>query len=254
MKISVITVCYNAATTIGATIESVAEQDWEDFEHIIIDGQSSDTTVAVVAAAKNDHLIFFSEADKGMYDAMNKGLARATGDYIGFLNADDFFASPHSLSLVANTIAATNADCVIGDTQFVDPQGRPAGRIYSTWGFQPWWLRIGFMPPHPSFFARTSLLRMAGGFDLSYHISSDFDLVARVMLTHRASWSRVRRVITFFRVGGVSTQGVTAKREIGRETSRSLSALGQPFAPILVLLRYFPKGLHLLVGTLLARR
>lgn len=253
MKITVVTVSYNAAETIGATIASVAGQDWDDIEHIIIDGASTDLTAEVVQRAAQDRLVFVSEPDRGMYDAMNKGLARATGDYIGFLNADDFFASPRSLRLVAETAIATGADCVIGDTHFVDAQGRPAGRIYSTWGFRLYWIRIGIMPPHPSFFARTSLLRAAGGFDLSYRISADFDLVARVMLKHHASWVRIDRVLSYFRVGGISTQGINAKRNIGRETSRSLTALGQPLAPMLVGLRYIPKGVHLLLGLLLAR-
>lgn len=254
MKISIVTVCYNAASTIGATIASVAMQDWPDVEHIIIDGGSSDGTNAVVASSANNRVIFVSEPDEGMYDAMNKGLARATGDYVGFLNADDFLAAPDALRRVAEAAARTRADCVIGDTRFVDGRGRPAGRIYSTWGFRPWWLRIGIMPPHPSFFARTALLRSAGGFDLSYRISSDFDLVARVMLKHRASWTRIGGVITHFRVGGVSTDGIAAKRKIGRETSRSLASLGQPLATATATLRYFPKGVHLLVGMILARR
>lgn len=250
MKISVVTVCFNAEATIGATIASVAGQSWPDFEHLIIDGASRDGTADVVAAAAHSRLIFISEPDQGIYDAMNKGLASATGEYVVFLNADDFFASPDTLALVAAAAERTGADCIVGDTRFVDGTGRPAGRIYSTWGFRPWWLRIGVMPPHPSFFARTALLREAGGFDLSYRISSDFDLVARLFIARRASWARVPRVLTHFRAGGVSTQGLAAKRKIGRETSRSLAALGQPLAKASAGLRYLPKTVHLAIGWL----
>ncbi len=253
MKISIVTVCYNAAQTLGTTIASVASQDWQDFEHLIIDGGSSDGTAALVDAARHARLTFVSEPDKGMHDAMNKGLAAASGDYVVFLNADDFFASPATLRLVAEAAARTGADCIIGDTRFVDGDGKPAGRIYSTWGFRPWWLRIGVMPPHPSFFARTALLRQAGGFDLDYRISSDFDLVARTFLVHHASWTRVPHILTCFRAGGVSTQGLAAKRKIGRETSRSLAAIGQPFASAFAGLRYVPKTVHLIAGSLLAR-
>lgn len=253
MKISIVTVCYNAAQTLATTIASVAEQDWQDYEHLIIDGGSSDGTVALVDAGRHARLTFVSGPDAGMYDAMNKGLSAATGDYVVFLNADDFFASPATLRLVAEAAIKSGADCIIGDTRFVDGDGKPAGRIYSTWGFRPWWLRIGVMPPHPSFFARTALLRKAGGFDLNYLISSDFDLVARTLLVHRASWTRVPHILTNFRAGGVSTQGFSAKRKIGRETSRSLAAIGQPFAPMFAGLRYVPKTFHLIAGSLRAR-
>jgi glycosyltransferase involved in cell wall biosynthesis len=253
MKISIVTVCLNAEATIAATIASVATQTWADFEHLIIDGGSRDGTAAVVAAASHHRLRFISESDRGIYDAMNKGLALAAGDYVVFLNADDFFATPETLAFVAAAATRTDADCIIGDTRFVSESGYPAGRIYSTWGFRPWWLRIGVMPPHPSFFGRTALLREIGGFDLDYRISSDFDLVARIFIARRASWVRVPQVLTYFRAGGVSTQGITAKQKIGDETSRSLAALGQPFAKLAVMLRYGPKAVHLAVGWLQAR-
>ena len=253
MKISVITVCYNAQQTIGETIASVAAQRWPDFEHIVVDGQSPDGTLAIVESHRHPRLRIVSEPDAGMYDAMNKGLRLAAGDYVGFLNADDFFSSDKSLSLVAQTAAATGADCILGDTAFVDQQGRRRGRVYSSRGFKKWWLRIGAMPPHPSFYARADVLRRAGGFDTRYRIASDFDLVARVMLGGGASWARIGKVITCFRTGGLSTVNAGAKRVITREMAASLKRLGQPLPSVAVHLRYPIKLLQVAEG-LLANR
>ena len=237
MRISVITVCFNAVGTIADTIASVDRQDWPDVEHIVIDGASKDGTPELVRQLAHPRLRLISEPDEGHYDAMNKGLREATGEYVGFLNADDFFASPQSLTMIADTIRATNADCVLGDTAFVDKNGNPKGRLYSTRGFGRWWLRIGAMPPHPSFYARTELLRAAGGFDTRYHIAADFDLIARLLLKGKASWARTRSVVSCFRIGGISTANASAKLAIGRELAASLNRLGQPFARFSVLLR-----------------
>ena len=254
MKITIVTVCFNAVATIEATIRSVAEQDWDDVEHLIIDGGSKDGTQALVERLAHDRLTFVSEADKGMYDAMNKGLARATGTYTGFLNADDFLAGPGALRAIAECAIATDADCIMGDTRFVDADGQPKGRFYSTAGFGRWWLRIGLMPPHPSFYARTDLMRRIGGYDLRYRISSDFDLIARLMLVHRASWARVGATIACFRVGGISTAGIESKRRITRDITESLRAIGQPFPALTAQIRFVPKLMQLAAGWLVRRR
>jgi glycosyltransferase involved in cell wall biosynthesis len=254
VKISVVTVSYNAQATIGETMASVAAQNWPDFEHIVIDGQSTDDTVAIIERHGHPRLRIISEPDAGMYDAMNKGLRLAAGDYVGFLNADDFFSSDGSLALVAETAARTGADCILGDTAFVDQDGRPKGRIYSSRGFRKWWLRIGAMPPHPSFYARADLLRRAGGFDTRYRIASDFDLVARLILVRGASWARIGKVITCFRTGGLSTTNAAAKRVISREMASSLKRLGQPLASAAVHLRYPIKLLQVAEGLLANRK
>jgi glycosyltransferase involved in cell wall biosynthesis len=238
MRISVVTVCFNARATIAQTIASVASQDWEDFEHLVIDGASTDGTTDLVRQMKHSRLRLISEPDQGLYDAMNKGLREATGTYIGFLNADDFFATPRALRLVAQAAERTAAECILGDTAFVDQQGRPKGRLYSASRFREWWLRIGAMPPHPSFYALTSTLREAGGFDTRYKIAADFDLIARLILDRKASWTRTGAIISCFRLGGVSTANLRAKLIIGKEMSDSLRRLGQPVAGLSVQLRY----------------
>ncbi len=248
MRISVVTVAYNRADTIAETIASVAGQDWPDFEHIIVDGASTDGTANVARAMQHPRMRVISEPDEGLYDAMNKGLREAGGDYVGFLNADDFFASRHALRQVAEAALASGADCILGDTAFVDRHGRPKGRIYSARGFARWWPTIGLMPPHPSFYARTGRLRDAGGFDTRYRIAADFDLIARLFLAGGASWARAPFILACFRVGGVSTAGAGAKLTIGREMADSLRRLGRRLPAARVMLRYPFKLAQLIAG------
>lgn len=238
MKISVVTICYNAASTIGDTLASVAAQDWPDVEHIVVDGASTDATMSMVERYARPRLRALSEPDHGLYDAMNKGLARATGDYVGFLNADDYFARRDSLRLIAER-ALRGGDCIIGDTQFFDPQGHNGlNRRYSGRGFAPWWLKIGLMPPHPSFYAKRSLLLESGGFDTRFRIAADFDLLARLFLKHGASWSSIGKVITCFRTGGVSTSGRSSRASINSELAQSLASLGYSQPKLRIYLRY----------------
>lgn len=237
-SISIVTASFNAASTIADTLASVAGQTGVEFEHLVVDGASRDGTLEVVARYANPRLSVVSEPDHGIYDAMNKGLRRANGDYLLFLNADDYLARPDSLKLAAEALATTGADCLFADTEFVGADGRtPQRRLYSARHFAPWWLRVGAMPPHPSMFLRRSLMLELGGYDTSYRIAGDFDFVARAVLNHGASYARLSTVLTRFRVGGVSTSGIGSKLALNREFARSLRDLGQPFSRASVLFR-----------------
>ncbi len=239
MRLSVITVCFNSVETIAETLVSVAAQDATDFEHIVVDGNSSDGTMRVVENHAHQRLSWLSEPDQGLYDAMNKGIRMATGDYVIFLNSDDYFARPDVLSRVGLKLSQTAADCLFGDTVFVQQDGRTlVGRNYSANGFSKWWLRVGVMPPHPSMFMRRELVEGLGGFDTSYQIAADFDLIARAILQRGSSWTTLPLTLTKFRVGGDSTRGLSANLTVGRELGRSLKALGQPLSHIAVQLRY----------------
>lgn len=239
MRFSIITVCFNSERTIGDTLKSVAGQDWPDFEHIVVDGASTDGTMVVVEAHRHARLLTHSEPDQGIYDAMNKGLHLAKGDYVLFLNSDDFLLRSDALSLVAARIAETGADCVFADTQFViGLEARTGARFYSARGFKLWWLRVGAMPPHPSSFMRRDLILRLGGFDTRYRLAADFDLIARALLRERASWTILRCAIAAFRSGGISTAGMSSKLSLSREFAQSLSRLGQPLTRLSVLLRF----------------
>lgn len=237
-SISIVTASFNAASTITDTLASVAGQQGVEFEHLVVDGASSDDTLKVIARHANRRLSVVSEPDQGIYDAMNKGLRRATGDYLLFLNADDYLARPDSLKLAAEALARTGADCLFADTEFVGADGHtPQRRLYSARRFAPWWLRVGAMPPHPSMFLRRNLMLELGGYDTSYRIAGDFDFVARAILRHGASYTRLPAVLTRFRVGGVSTSGIGSKLALNREFARSLHNLDQPFSRASVLFR-----------------
>ncbi len=199
----------------------------------------------IVKAHEHDRMRWVSEPDKGIYDAMNKGLAMATGDYVAFLNSDDLYARSDAIRLVADRAAATGADCIMGDVQFFDDDpAQPSGRFYSSRNFSKWRMKIGIMPPHPALFVRRSLLNEASGFDTSYRIAADFDLVARIILRHRASWSALGQTLTLFRSGGLSTQGGLLRGELSREFARSLKQLSVRLSKARVLLRYPVKALQ----------
>lgn len=247
MRISIVTVCYNSSRTIRDTLSSVQEQDWHDVEHIIIDGASDDTTAAIVKEFSRAELKFFSEPDNGIYDAMNKGIKNSSGEYIIFLNSDDFFARPDAVRLLATHALETGTDFIFADTQFVETPGDPfSRRLYSARKFRSWWLRLGAMPPHPSMATRRKTLIGLNGFDSTTRIAGDFDLLARAILRNRCTWSTLPVVTTMFRTGGVSTQGLRSKITVGREMARSLSRIGQPLSNIAVYFRYFIKARQLL--------
>lgn len=235
MMISVVTVCFNARETIGSTIMSVAAQNHPDFEHVIVDGGSTDGTLELVESLRHDRLRLVTGPDDGIYDAMNKGLRLARGDYVGFLNADDFFAAPDALRTIAGSAPA---DCIMAGTWLLDANGTPRRYVYSARGFRRWWLTVGAMPPHPSFYARRTLLLSAGGFDTRFTVAADFDLIARLILGQGASWTVVPRLLTCFRQGGLSTAGPGATLRISKDKQESLRALGYRAAPARTLLRF----------------
>lgn len=220
----------------------MAAQDFGDYEHLIIDGGSTDGTLPAVRAVGNSRVRIVSEPDDGIYDAMNKGLCEARGDYVLFLNSDDLLARKDALSLVA-AAADSDTDCIFASTRMVGADGQtPAGRIYRATRFRRWWMNIAVMPPHPSAFIRRSTLIQAGGFDTSFRISADFDLLAKVILRDSASWIAIPEVTTNFRVGGLSTNGFLTNIRIGRDIRRSLRSLHQPLPTLASHARYIWKA------------
>jgi glycosyltransferase involved in cell wall biosynthesis len=199
LNVTIVTVCFNAAATIGDTLSSVARQSMAGVDHIVIDGGSSDGTLSIVDRFPHVSRLV-SERDRGIYDAMNKGLALASGDYIGFLNADDVFAADDSLTRFFAGDQCGLADIISGDVVMVD--AATPDRIVRTYRggrFSPWRLRIGDMPPHPATYVRTTVMRAVGGFRDDFRIAGDFDLLARLMLNHGASWAHRPVTLTAMR-------------------------------------------------------
>jgi glycosyltransferase involved in cell wall biosynthesis len=200
-RVTVITVSFNSRATIADTIESVNTQDFHAVEHVVIDGGSTDgTQEAVARLAPRARLV--SEPDRGIYDAMNKGLRIANAPVVGFLNSDDMFAHRSVLSRIVSTIDA-GADACYGDLIYVK-RDRPSesARYWRSGVFDPRRMRHGWIPPHPTFYARNSVLRRSGGFDESYGLASDFELMARLLLTEGLQIKYLPEVLVRMRLGG----------------------------------------------------
>lgn len=225
MRISVITVCRNAEKTIGDTIRSVQAQKDVDYEHIIVDGASNDGTLDVVRRLSHERLTFVSEPDRGLYDAMNKGVALASGDFIGFLNSDDFFCRTDALSLLAETARINpQAAAVSAGLVFVDAHAtNRARRTYGAVGFRRWMLRFGHMPPHPGFYARRSAFKTVGAFDIGRRVGGDFEWMVRYFYVQGLTAVPLGEPIVAMRMGGVSTSGWKSMCIINSEARQALA-------------------------------
>lgn len=217
-KISIITVCYNSAQTIRDTIESVLAQDYPNLEYIVVDGASTDSTMAIVREYGDKIAVVISEPDKGIYDAMNKGIAAASGEIIGILNSDDFYAASSSVSRLVRQMEESGVDTVYADLVIVDAvDTKRVVRYYNSGAFSPKKLRYGWMPAHPTFLVKKSLYDKYGGFSLKYRIASDFEMVARLLYMARASYAYLPEVVVKMRAGGVSTSGLKSSWRINNE-------------------------------------
>lgn len=245
MKISIVTVSYNAASTISDTITSVQSQDYTDIEHIIVDGASTDGTQVTVGNLLNEQTVFVSEPDRGLYDAMNKGIALATGDIIGILNADDFFADRECLSAVARAFAEFDSpDAVLGDIAFIDPDGRETRRYRSS-RFRPNRARWGWMPAHPGMYVSRKAYAQVGAYRTDLKIAADFDFVVRAFTVQRLSYAYLPRVLVHMRPGGTSTDGWRARLTINREVVRACRENGIYTNLAMILSKYPLKLLEL---------
>lgn len=251
--ISVITVCLNAAATLARTIESVRAQKDAAIEHILIDGGSTDATMDIVQRYEGHFAKIVSERDRGLYDAMNKGLALAQGHLLGFLNADDAFAGPGVMARLVRAWSLSGVDAVYGDVLQVDARNR-AVRLIRGDTVSSASLRRGLMPPHPGFYVRTDALRRAGGFNTTYKLAADFDLVARLFLTPGFRAGHVPGVVTEMRIGGRSTQGLKSTRLATSEIWQICRTLGIDATFASLLSRYTLKAREVAEGQILRFR
>lgn len=219
MKISILTVSYNSESTIRDTIESVLAQTYPNIEYIVVDGASKDNTMGIVSEYSGSIAKVVSEPDKGIYDAMNKGIALATGDVVGILNSDDFYENTTALATVAAAFTKNPASALVyGDVVFVEPDNlQKVTRFYSAAHFRAWKLRFGWMPPHPGTFIRSTVYRDVGPYSLLYKISADYEMFVRLLLCKRLQYSHINQVLVRMRSGGVSTSGVRSSLRLNRE-------------------------------------
>lgn len=203
MKISIITVAFNAAPTIADALISVATQTHPEIEHIVVDGASKDGTQAVVARNSSRVTKFVSEPDHGIYDAMNKGIGLATGEVVGFINADDFYADDTVLTRVAAAFSDPAVDACFADLLYVDQHdSRRIVRYWKSCAYRPGMFERGWVPPHPTFFARRSVYEKLGGFNLDFPLAADMELMLRFLAVHKIRSVYLPETLIKMRMGG----------------------------------------------------
>ncbi|WP_321424515.1 glycosyltransferase family 2 protein [uncultured Bacteroides sp.] len=227
MKVSIITATYNSAETVRDTIESVLQQNYKNIEYIIIDGGSKDSTLDIVKSYNGRIAKVVSESDKGIYDAMNKGIRLATGDIVGILNSDDFYTSNDVIPTIVEEFKKEKVDAVYGDIHFVSPDDlNTCVRYYSSKIFQPSYMRFGFMPAHPSFYVKRECYLKYGGYSLDYKISADFDLLVRFINKYKITCKYLPMDFVTMRRGGASTAGIRSKITLNEENIRACKKYG----------------------------
>lgn len=242
MKISIITTTFNSAATIKDTLESVNTQTYSNIEHIIVDGASTDKTLEIVRKYGKRVATVISEPDKGIYDAMNKGIKAATGDVVGILNSDDFFTSDDLLSVVAKTFQENKIDALYGDIHFVNPDNlNKTVRYYSSKIFKPSLFRLGFMPAHPSFYMKRECYQKHGLYSLDYKIASDYDLLIRYLYKEKLNYKYLEKDFVTMRTGGASTENLNSRITLNKEILRACKKYGINTNMFLLSLKYFYK-------------
>jgi glycosyltransferase involved in cell wall biosynthesis len=247
-RVSIITVCFNSARTIRDAIESVLSQDYPDIEHVVIDGGSVDGTVQMLEEYRDRIAVLVSEPDRGIYDAMNKGLRLATGDVIGLLNSDDFYTDAAVVSDLVATMIGADAQAVFADLIYVDPSDvRRVRRYYDSGEWHPSKFRFGWMPAHPTLFVRSECYARAGLFSMDYQIAADFEMLVRLFHREAISYAYLDRPVVKMRVGGASMWGLRRSWRINREIVRACRANGIWTAMPLVLLKMPAKLMSVLM-------
>jgi glycosyltransferase involved in cell wall biosynthesis len=241
IKISIITATYNRGHVIENAIKGVLQQKYSNYEYIIIDGASQDNTVDILKEYEikfDGKLTWVSEPDKGMYDAINKGIRMATGDVVGIINSDDFFHRSDAFDIIAKAFEDGETEAIYGDSRLLFEDGRE--KISSCAGFRTWMYRIGMMPGHQSFYAKRYLFEKYGYYKLGYKIAADFELMTRFMYVNKVKAKYISEAYFTFSMGGISTQ-MSNKLLLNKETLRALKENGLFACTPMIWLKYFFK-------------
>jgi len=225
--ISIVTVVFNGAVTLEQTIRSIMEQTYGNIEYIVIDGGSSDATIDILR--QYDHVIdyWLSEKDGGIYDAMNKGIALCSGEYVGMLNSDDMFSDSSALQAIVNRFCMEKVDAVFSCLNIVDKDNlKKTLRKYRVTTLNSALLRIGVMPPHPTFYCKKSCYEKGGIYKADYKIAADFEMLARLLIRQKISWSFLDKVTVTMRSGGMSNSGFLSSIKLNCEIIRACKENG----------------------------
>ena len=242
MKLSIITVCYNSAATIRDAVDSVLAQEGIGLEYIVIDGGSTDGTLDVLRSYGERIARLVSEPDEGIYDAMNKGVSLATGDVVGILNSDDYYADSEVLSTVAAAFEDSDVDCVFGDLDYVDAED--TSRVVRAWRskpYEPGAFHRGWHPAHPSFFVRRSVYERVGMFDTNLKIAADYEFMLRVLEREQLSSVYLPEVIVKMRMGGASNASVLNVAKANLQCWKAWRQNGLGWSPLPVLVKPLSK-------------
>ena len=246
MKISIIVPTYNSALTLRDTLSSILRQTYKDYEVWIIDGASCDATMDIVhefEPAFEGRLQYVSERDKGIYDAMNKGIHRATGSIVGILNSDDFYTSDNALETIADAFRSDDKlELTYGDVHYVnDGELQVSVRYYSSHIFRPSLLRWGYMPAHPSCYVLKSVYDDIGDYSLNYKIASDFDMMVRLFHSRGVRYRYIPKDFVTMRTGGISTSSISHRLLITHEDARACRSNGLFSCFPMCCVKYFTK-------------
>ncbi|MBK8846656.1 MAG: glycosyltransferase [Bacteroidetes bacterium] len=218
LKISIITIAFNSAETIEDTINSVISQDYPHIEYIVVDGKSTDGTVAIINKYTNSITKFISEKDKGLYDALNKGIKLSTGDIVGILHSDDLFFDNQVISKVEKAFSENNIDSLYANLIFVDRFNiSNTKRVWRAGVYHKGAFRRGWMPPHPTFFVKTKLFQKLGFYRTDLRFSADYELMLRFIHKNNVSTYYLNEFIVKMRLGGISNTDILSKLKAHKE-------------------------------------
>ncbi len=232
MKITLITVTYNSEKYLKHCIESVQSQSYKNIEHIIIDGKSTDGTIAIIKKYQSKIAHWVSETDRGMYDAINKGIKLATGDVIGILNSDDMLVSTDVIEEIVKTFQEQNVDSVYGDLEYVDKVD--TDRVFRIWKGKKYnrnLFKMGWMPGHPTFYIKKSLIEKHGMYENHYYTAADYEFMARYLYKYKISSFYLPKMIVKMRMGGASNKNLNQRLRANRRDylAMKVNSIPMPF-------------------------
>ncbi|MDE3183752.1 MAG: glycosyltransferase [Bacteroidota bacterium] len=231
MKVSIITVTFNSEKYLADCINSVARQNYKNIEHIIIDGKSTDGTLKIIRQHSKHISYWISETDRGMYDAINKGLKMATGDIVGILNSDDMFASADTVRSIVDCFENTDTDSVYGDLVYVDASDTQ--KIIRYWkgiSYKRSRFRYGWMPAHPTFYIRRELIEQYGLYENHYFTAADYEFMARYLFLHKVSSQYIDAMLVKMRSGGISNVTLKSRLRANRRDFLAMKKNKIPFS------------------------